>query len=94
MQLARLRRLQFGRSSEKLDATIAQLELLLEELEEARGASGARRIRQPIAAPRRGKPVRRPLPEHLPREEIVHGPLRRAAAARAAAARCAASART
>jgi hypothetical protein len=33
-QLAVLRRMQFGRSSEKLNAEIQQLELLLEDLEE------------------------------------------------------------
>ena len=33
MQLAKLRRMQFGRSSEKLDGQIAQLELAIEELE-------------------------------------------------------------
>ena len=33
VQLARLRRLHFGRSSEQLDQSIAQLELSLEELE-------------------------------------------------------------
>ena len=33
-RLARLRRMQFGRSSEKLTAEIQQLELLLEDLEE------------------------------------------------------------
>ena len=38
-QIARLRRMQFGRSSEKLDTTIAQLELLLDDIEEERGES-------------------------------------------------------
>jgi transposase len=38
LQLARLRRLQFGRSSEQLDEQIAQLELALEELEAAEAA--------------------------------------------------------
>ena len=75
-QIARLRRLQFGRSSKKLDATIAQLELLLDDIEEERGeseeqdrAAGA----APIIADQE-KAVRHPLPDHLPREEIVHGP--------------------
>lgn len=39
MQLARLRRMQFGRSSEKLDRAIAQLELQLEDLEESTAAA-------------------------------------------------------
>ena len=73
-QLARLRRLQFGRSSEKLDATIAQLELLLEDAEEA---GGEQEQRDAVTAPSGimpARPVRRPLPDHLPREEVVHGP--------------------
>ena len=72
LQLAKLRRMQFGRSSEQLDAQIAQLELTLEELE----ASEAALPMATVATPRteRAKPVRRPLPEHLPREEQVHRP--------------------
>lgn len=38
VQLARLRWMQFGRSSETLDREIAQLELQLEELEESAAA--------------------------------------------------------
>jgi transposase len=72
LQLARLRRLQFGRSSERLDREIAQLELTLEELEASEAALA---IPAPAVAPRaRVKPVRRPLPAHLPREERVHQP--------------------
>ena len=72
LQLAKLRRMQFGRSSEQLDAQIAQLELTLEELEVSEAALPI----STVAAPRmeRAKPVRRPLPEHLPREEQVHQP--------------------
>jgi transposase len=73
-QLSRLRRLQFGRSSEKLEAGIAQLELLLEDAE---AAGGEREQKDAVAAPSviaPERPVRRPLPEHLPREEVVHGP--------------------
>src|ERR1700694_405513 len=33
LQIARLRRAQFGRSSEKMERTLEQLELMLEELE-------------------------------------------------------------
>jgi len=40
-QLAKLRRMQFGRSSEKLDAQIEQLELMLEDLEEGEAARRA-----------------------------------------------------
>jgi transposase len=77
-QLQKLRRMQFGRSSEKLDSQIAQLELMLEDLEEgeaARTASLSPKADQPGRREReRRQPVRRPLPEHLPREEIVHAP--------------------
>jgi len=75
-QLAVLRRMQFGRSSEKLDHQIAQLELMLEDLEEgeaARAAPVGKRESDRLHRERR-QPVRRPLPEHLPREEIVHHP--------------------
>src|SRR5262250_1636887 len=63
--IAKLRREQFGRSSEKLDRHIAQLELRLGELEASRAkdetveSAGV----SPVA-----RPARRPLPEHLPRE--------------------------
>jgi transposase len=79
IQLMRLRRLRFGRSSEKLDREIAQLELVLEELEtnEANAApepSEADAVDEPAQASSVGKrkPARRKLPEHLPRETIVH----------------------
>lgn len=70
LQIAKLKRLRFGRSSERLDAEIAQLELALGALEGggAVPASASRAI-----SPRRA-PVRRPLPEHLPREEVRHEP--------------------
>jgi transposase len=70
--LAKLRRLQFGRSSEQLDRQIAQLELTLEELEAQTPAPVATTTATPDTAPVR--PVRRPLPAHLPREEQVHRP--------------------
>ena len=81
-QLAVLRRSRYGRSSEKLDQEIEQLELLLGELEEgvAEGRTRAEQIAKSPAAPRRNKRTghkphgRKPLPEHLPREEIVHPP--------------------
>jgi transposase len=75
-QLAKLRRMQFGQSSEKLDAQILQLELKLEDLEEAEAARAAARKTQGSEKPTRERrqPVRRPLPEHLPREEMIHAP--------------------
>jgi transposase len=79
-QLAVLRRARFGRSSEKLDREIEQLELLLGELEEGVAESNARAERVDPASPARVKPTnrkpggRKPLPAHLPREQIVHAP--------------------
>jgi transposase len=70
-QLARLRRMTFGRSSEKLDQQIEQLELMLGDLEETLGHSEQRVAERP-SDEARDKPVRRPLPDHLPREEVVH----------------------
>jgi hypothetical protein len=81
-QLAILRRARFGRSSEKLDREIDQLELVLGELEEGVAESNERAARaQSDAKPgeRRKtadrKPFgRKPLPNHLPRERVVHEP--------------------
>jgi len=73
--IAKLRRLQFGRSSEKLDAKIGQLELLVEELEANRASREARSAEIPAARPeQKQRPARRPLPEHLPRETVEHIP--------------------
>ena len=70
-QIARLRRMQFGASSEKLTREIAQLELALEELETE---SAVPEIRAALSdTPGRLAPVRA-LPDHLPREEVVHEP--------------------
>jgi transposase len=77
--LAQLRRLRFGRKSEKLELRIGQLELKLEELEarKAEQAASAENRIPPQAATStsaKGKPVRRPLPDHLPRETKTHEP--------------------
>ena len=66
-QLAQLRRMTFGQSSEKLSAQIEQLELTLEELE---GEAAVADVRQATSAQRseRPSPVRS-LPPHLPRDE-------------------------
>lgn len=74
-ELARLKRAQFGQSSEKIERTVAQLELAIETLEED---DAQRMVANPAvaavmdAASEQTKPARRPLPEHLPREEMVH----------------------
>jgi transposase len=69
-EIARLKRMKFGRSSEQLDSQIAQLQLTLEDLEASLAELPARSLPVPKEPP--AKPVRRPLPAHLPREEIVH----------------------
>lgn len=72
LELARLKRMQFGRSSEQLDARIAQLELIVEDCE----ASVAQAAGAPAAdAPKAERPARRPLAAHLPRHDVVHEPL-------------------
>lgn len=70
--IARLKRLQFGRSSEKLDRQIGQLELVLEDLETNRAARTIRQESPAASSAPKLKPVRRPLPAHLPREHVVH----------------------
>jgi hypothetical protein len=77
VQLAALRHERFGKSSERLAAEIGQLEMLIGDLEEdraERNAEKARRTRGNSDTPRQPA-VRRPLPEHLPRETIVHEPI-------------------
>jgi transposase len=70
VQLARLRRMQFGASSEKLSQEIEQLELALEELEAAAPVAQPSTV---LPKPERPMPVRA-LPEHLPREDVIAEP--------------------
>src|SRR5579884_2773658 len=69
-QIAKLKRMQFGRSSEKLDRAVEQLELLLDDLREREAEKPVEQA--PATTGGTQKPVRRPLPQSLPREEIVH----------------------
>jgi transposase len=79
LQIARLRRVQFGRSSEKIARTIEQLELMLEDLEAetsaatASATSPAADIEQSSSSKSK-RSGRKPLAEHLPRQEVVHEP--------------------
>ena len=75
-QIAKLRRMQFGRSSERVTRQIEQLELRLEELEagEAEAISQAAREDQPLPIRQKSQPKRKKLPDHLPRQEVVHEP--------------------
>jgi transposase len=72
LMIAKLRRMQFGRKSEKLDHQIEQLELQLEDLQ-ADEAEAQREMPEADRAPRK-KSVRRPLPDHLPRDEKIYAP--------------------
>ena len=74
LQLERLRRMQFGRSSEKITAEIAQLTLALEDLEAGIDRKDEPGDAEPIntADASRDRPARRPLPDHLPRTTIAH----------------------
>jgi TolA-binding protein len=82
LQIAKLRRMQFGRSSERITRQIEQLELRLEELEAGAAEADAKAdadadvgadTAEPAAPIReRRKPKRQPLPDHLPRQEVVH----------------------
>ncbi|HVT26536.1 MAG TPA: IS66 family transposase [Lacipirellulaceae bacterium] len=70
LQIARLRRMQFGRSSEKIAEQIEQLELLVEELETPAIALATSQTSES----QKQHPARKPLPEHLPREVVTHSP--------------------
>src|SRR4051812_10740962 len=76
LEIARLRRERFGPSAER-SARLEQLELSLEDLEEA--AAEAQAAQAPDAGGMtevggftRRKPARRPLPEHLPHTRVVY----------------------
>jgi transposase len=69
-EIACLKRMKYGRSSEQLDAKITQMQLTLEDLEASLAEQPPELVPPPKEAP--AKPVRRPLPAHLPREDIVH----------------------
>jgi transposase len=88
LMIARLQRDRFGPTSERSRRLLDQLELQLEELEAGAAEDEVRRLPpvEEVARPAaRDKPVRGPLPAHLPRERVVipspsacpccHGPL-------------------
>ncbi len=72
LEIALLRREQYGRSAERTARLIDQLELQLEELvtDAAEDRIRAEKTTK-VAAFERRKPVRKPFPEHLPRERVV-----------------------
>lgn len=73
LQLEKLRRMLFGRSSEKVRQQIEQLELRLEDLESAK-SERQHRAEAPRPETAREPRSSRSLPEHLPREIEMHMP--------------------
>ena len=78
LEIAKLRRDKYGTSSERRARLIDQLELQLEELEAAATEdalaaeqAAAQDKTSTVRAFTRRKPVRKPFPEHLPRERVV-----------------------
>ena len=69
-EIAYLKRMKYGRSSEQLDRELVQMQLSIEDLE-ASLAEKPFEVRPTPKEPSE-KPVRRPLPAELPREEVVH----------------------
>jgi transposase len=76
LRLAKLLRERFGASSEKLRGALDQLELVLGDLEEQVAETAPPEPDEPAAPPgaakQRRKPVRKPLPEALPRDVVEH----------------------
>ena len=76
LQIAKLRREQYGASAERTRRLLDQLELRLEDLEsdaseDALVADAAAQETEAVCAFERRQPVRKPFPEHLPRERVV-----------------------
>jgi transposase len=76
--IAQLRRMMFGKKSEKIARQVEQLELKLEELQTAEAEEAERTETTPARNIPRQKPKRKPLPEHLPRETHTHMPAEQA----------------
>ena len=75
LEIAKLRREQYGHSSERRARLIDQMELQLEELEAAAtedeiAAEKAAKTTT-VAGFERRRPARKPFPDHLPRERVV-----------------------
>src|SRR3978361_2111036 len=76
LQIEKLNRDRYGPRSERTARLLDQLELTLEELETAAtedelAAESAAAKTSHITGFTRKRPVRRPFPEHLPRERVV-----------------------
>lgn len=75
LQIAKLRREQFGHSAERHARLIEQLEMQLEDIEtdiaDDNAKAEATSPKMTVVAFERRRPARKPLPEHLPRERVV-----------------------
>ena len=70
-EIASMKRMKYGRSSEQLDRDLLQMQLSIEDLEASLAAKPPE-VRPAAKEPAPEKPARRPLPVGLAREEIVH----------------------
>lgn len=82
-EIARLKRWQFGRSAERMEGTLAQLQLALDDLQGAQQKAEIPQDSLPAAEDSTQEALRqnvvalrapRTLPAHLPRETVVHSP--------------------
>ena len=75
LQIAKLRREQYGHSAERHARLIEQLEMQLEDLETDiaadRAMTEATAPKAAVTAFQRRRPSRKPFPDHLPRERVV-----------------------
>jgi transposase len=76
LQIAKLKREQYGASAERTRRLVEQLELQLEELEadaseDALVAEAAAEKTASVRSFERKAPVKKPFPDHLPRERVV-----------------------
>jgi transposase len=69
-EIAYLKRMKYGRSSEQLDRELLQMQLCIEDLEASLAAKPLEVRPTPKEPPE--KPARRPLAAELPREQILH----------------------
>ena len=76
LQIAKLKREQYGPSAERTRRLLEQMELKLEDLEadaaeDELAAEATAAKTATVSAFQRRKPVRKPFPEHLPRERVI-----------------------
>jgi transposase len=76
LEIEKLRRELYGSSSERKARLLEQMELQLEDLEAAAtedelAAEQAAAVAQTAHSPQRKRPLRKPFPDHLPRERVV-----------------------